>query len=162
ITITSATATTGTINAAARTWSIPSLANGAVAVATIRGTVTSPTTTPNIVTITGADQFDPNLANNTAEAAVTPETADISLTKTVDAPTRNVGDTVAFPLTLGNAGPDPATGVVVSDPLPAGLTFVAANPSQGTYNPATGVWTFGTLPANDTAMLTITARVDAP
>jgi uncharacterized repeat protein (TIGR01451 family) len=162
ITITSATVTTGTINAATRTWSIPSLASGGVAIGTIVGLVTSPTTTPNIVTITGADQFDPNLDNNTAEAAVTPETADISLTKTVDNRTPNVGDTVTFTLTLHNAGPDPATGVVVSDPLPAGLTFQAANPSQGTYDPATGSWSFGTLAANATATMTITARVVAP
>jgi uncharacterized repeat protein (TIGR01451 family) len=162
ITITSANVSTGTINVADRTWSISSLANGGTAIGILKGTVTSPTTTPNVVAITGADQFDPNTANNTATAAVTPQTADLSLTKTVDKPTPNVGGTVTFTLTLHNAGPDPATGVVVSDPLPAGLTFQGANPSQGTYDPATGVWTFGTLAANATATMTITALVVAP
>ena len=33
----------------------------------------------------------------------------------------------------------------VTDLLPAGLTFVSANPSQGTYDSVTGVWTVGTV-----------------
>ena len=35
---------------------------------------------------------------------------------------------------LTNNGPDAATGVQVTDLLPAGLTFVTATPSQGTYD----------------------------
>ena len=33
----------------------------------------------------------------------------------------------------------------VTDLLPAGLTFVSATPSQGTYDSVTGVWTVGTV-----------------
>src|SRR5262249_19877771 len=123
----------GTFSQPRSDWTIPSLATGQSATITIRVLVTSPAPTENLVTITGADQFDPNLANNVAISGVNPLAADVAVTKTVDHPTPNVGDTVTFTLTLANAGPDPATGVVVSDPLPAGLTFVAANPSQGTY-----------------------------
>ena len=48
--------------------------------------------------------------------------------------------------------PDAATGVVVTDSLPANVTLVStfpdlANPSQGEFNAATGVWTVGSLPA---------------
>ncbi|MCA9225457.1 MAG: hypothetical protein KDA47_07590, partial [Planctomycetales bacterium] len=41
----------------------------------------------------------------------------------------------------------------------AGLTFVSATPSQGTYNSGTGVWTVGTINSAANATLTITATV---
>jgi uncharacterized repeat protein (TIGR01451 family) len=85
--------------------------------------------------------------------------ADLSLTKTVDDPTPTVGDTVAFTLTLSNAGPDAATGVTVTDLLPAGLSFVSATPSQGTYAEATGIWSVGTVTSTTAPTLVIRARV---
>ncbi|MCC6991930.1 MAG: DUF11 domain-containing protein, partial [Acidobacteria bacterium] len=60
-----------------------------------------------------------------------------------------------------NDGPSPATGVVVTDQLPAGLTFVSARTSQGGYVPATGAWTVGSLAASQTATLQLTAIVNA-
>ena len=83
----------------------------------------------NTATIATADQFDPDPANNTATATETPQQADLVLTKTVDNPTPNVGDTITYTVTLTNNGPDAATGVQVTDLLPAGLTFVAATPA---------------------------------
>ena len=65
-------------------------------------------------------------------------TADLSVTKTVSDATPNVGDQITFTVTLSNQGPDAATGVEVTDLLPAGLTFVSATPSQGTYNNVSG------------------------
>ena len=67
------------------------------------------------------------------------------LSKTVSNPTPNVGDTITFTVTLSNTGPNTATNVQVTDVLPAGLTFVSATASQGTYDSATGVWTVGTV-----------------
>ena len=59
-------------------------------------------------------------------------------------PTPNVGDTVTFTVTLSNKGPNAATNVQVSDPLPAGLLLVSATPSQGVYDSGSGLWTVGT------------------
>ena len=108
-------------------------------------TVVSPAARTNTATVSDADQFDPNTGNNTASATETPQQADLALTKTVSDPTPNVGDTITFTVTLTNQGPDAATGVQVTDLLPAGLTFVSATPSQGSYISGTGVWTVGTV-----------------
>ena len=63
-------------------------------------------------------------------------------------------------MTATNLGPSPATGVAVTDQLPAGLTFtVTAVPSQGDYDPARGVWTVGSVAASQSAVLSLTALV---
>src|SRR5262249_32615980 len=87
---------------------------------------------------------------------------DLAVTKTVSNPTPNVGDTVTFTLTLTNNGPDAATGVSVRDSLPPGLRFAGAAPGQGTYDPATGIWSVGTLPVGGTAPLLVAATALLP
>src|SRR5262249_7505674 len=61
-----------------------------------------------------------------------------------------------------NAGPDAATGVQLTDLLPAGLTFVSATPSQGTYSSSTGLWNVGTVATGTPATLAIVATVVSP
>ena len=50
--------------------------------------------------------------------------------------------------------------MVVKDLLPAGLTLVLATPEQGTYDPATGNWTVGSIPKGVTYELLLTARAN--
>jgi uncharacterized repeat protein (TIGR01451 family) len=79
---------------------------------------------------------------------VAPPAADLAIAKTVDNPMPSLGDLMTFSFVLHNSGPDPATDVVVSDPFPPGLDFVAvASIDQGAYDPATGLWRVGTRPA---------------
>ena len=94
-----------------------------------------------------------NIAGVSTTELPTPETdsasydgtsADLSLTKTVDNSSPNIGDNVIFTITATNSGPANATGVVVNDLLPTGLTYVSDN-GGGTYNSATGNWTIGNL-----------------
>ncbi len=73
--------------------------------------------------------------------------------------TPNVGDKITFTVTLSDNGPDPATSVQVTDLLPAGVTFVSATPSQGSYNAASGVWTVGTVNPGVPQTLGITGTV---
>ncbi len=40
---------------------------------------------------------------------------------------------IAYVIVVTNNGPADATGVVVTDDLPKGLTFVSANATAGTY-----------------------------
>ncbi len=88
-----------------------------------------------------------------------PSSADLSLTKTVDVATPAVGSEVNFTITVSNAGPANATGVVVTDKLPSGFTYVSDS-SGGTYNPVTGIWSVGTVAVGVNQVLTITATVN--
>src|SRR5436309_665215 len=89
-----------------------------------------------------------------------PASADLSLTMTVDNPTPNVGGTITFTLTVSNAGPDNATGIAATDPLPAGYTY-AADSGAGSYNSGSGVWTVGTLSPGGSASHSISVTVNA-
>ena len=84
----------------------------------------------NTATVTSATG-DPNPLNNTASVTTPVEdSADLSLVKH-GPPTALAGNKVSYTLTVSNAGPSDAQGVVVRDPLPAGETLVSASPSQG-------------------------------
>jgi uncharacterized repeat protein (TIGR01451 family) len=90
----------------------------------------------------------------------TAQRADLSITKTVDNPTPAAGANVTFTITVTNNGPNDATGVVVNDFLPPGLTYVS-DTGGGAYSSATGLWTIpGTITNGGTATLDITAIVD--
>ena len=105
-----------------------------------------------------ASESDPNLNNNSASATTTVQSlsTDLSISKSASATTVFAGDQLVFTITVRNLGPDPATGVVITDPLPAGLSFVSA--SSG-CTPSSGVvtCTIGNLALNATATVTITA-----
>ena len=71
------------------------------------------------------------------------------------------GDTVTFQIEVINTGAAQATNVSLIDSLPAGITYTADTTSQGSYDPATGVFTIGTLNLGDIAILTLSGTVDA-
>ncbi|HMM68383.1 MAG TPA: hypothetical protein PKC03_15720, partial [Dokdonella sp.] len=87
--------------------------------------------------------------------------ADIALAKSVDNALPNVGENVIFTVTATNNGPSDATGVLVTDGLPAGLAFVSASASQGSYASGSGLWSVGALANGASASLQITASVQA-
>ena len=58
---------------------------------------------------------------------------------------------------MTDKGPDAASGVIVRDQLPAGVSFVSSSDSN--YDPTTGAWTVGSLGSGSSASLTITVRV---
>ncbi len=105
-----------------------------------------------------------NRAFNTRYNVALPQQADLAVTDFVSNSTPNVGDQIAYTVTLTNNGPNTATNVALSDLLPAGLTFVSAGTtvSQGTYNGFTGVWDLGSLADAGAATLVIEAQVASP
>jgi large repetitive protein len=160
LTFVSATASQGTYDEVTGVWTVGDLAADEVATLEIVASVAASGITINDAEITAADQPDPDTGNNADSANVdVPPAADLRLTKDVDDTTPDPNQTVEFTITVTNDGPDQATGVEVTDLLPAGLSFVGATESQGTYNDATGLWLVGTIDSGNSATLTIQAEV---
>ncbi|MCZ7652354.1 MAG: DUF11 domain-containing protein [Thermoanaerobaculia bacterium] len=99
--------------------------------------------------------FDNLVINTNAQPA------DLALTKVSDA-TGNVnpGDTVVYTLTVNNLGAGDATGVVVTDTLPAGLTYVG-NDCSATFAAPTLTWSLGGLANGASAVCNVSVTVDA-
>ncbi len=99
---------------------------------------------------------DPVPANNSATAStpVAAGSANLSLTKTGPASV-TPGQTVAFTITVTNAGPSDAAAVSVTDPTPAGLTFLSNTGNCVTAFPCA----LGTVPFGATRTITATYSV---
>ena len=63
-----------------------------------------------------------------------------------------------FTIVVTNDGPSDATGVIVTDQLPSGYSYVSYT-GDGTFVNGTGIWTIGALANGATATLNITATV---
>lgn len=82
--------------------------------------------------------------------------ADLSTTKTA---TVNPDETVDFTITVTNNGPDDATNVVVTDPLPPCTTYISDD--CGSMNVPPWTWNVGNLPAGNSGMCTLTVDASA-
>jgi len=90
-----------------------------------------------------ATTADPNPGNNT-DGDTTPvgaNTADLSIVKDDGGATVQPGNNVTYTLDVSNAGPSDATGLSVTDTVPAGLAFVSASGAGWTCGQAAGVVT---------------------
>jgi LruC domain-containing protein/uncharacterized repeat protein (TIGR01451 family) len=140
-------------------WTIGNLNNGASVTMQIVATVLAAGPYQNTATISG-NETDLIPGNNTS--SVTPlvgSLTDLAISKTISNQTPNVGTSVTFTITATNNGPSLATGIVVTDQLPAGYTFVSAALSNGSW--AAPNWTIGSLANGGTATLNIVATVNA-
>jgi uncharacterized repeat protein (TIGR01451 family) len=108
-----------------------------------------------------SDAGDPNPGNNSTmeDTTVEPPRADLSITKIDDVDPVVSGNTLIYTLMVDNAGPQDAPNVVVTDSLPAGVTFVS---TLGCDNDPNGVpgCSLGTIPAMTGAQFTIEVIVD--
>jgi len=156
-----ATPLVGSYNSVSGIWTVGTLNVGSTATLQVTATVNATGNYINTAVAT-ASEFDPNLTNNTASAATTPiPQANLSVTKTVNNATPNVGSAVVFTIDVTNLGPQNATNAVVADLLPSGYTLVSVLPSVGAYDAITGVWTIGALSNGNNATLQVTAFVNA-
>ena len=85
--------------------------------------------------------------------------ADLELTKTVDEPAPQIGESATYTVTLINKGPASATNVKVQDNLPSGVDYVSHLVSQGSYSEITGAWQVGTLSVGAVETLSVTGTV---
>jgi uncharacterized repeat protein (TIGR01451 family) len=163
LTYVSATATHGAYEDGTGRWSVGTLAVGDSARLTLGASLDAGTggaTITNTAVLVAADQADTDASNDTASVDVVVQSADVGLRKTVNDPTPVETDLISFTLRLFNSGPDDATGLEVTDFVPAGLTYAGHTSSWGTYDDATGVWDVGTVLPGDTVTLTVDVTVD--
>ena len=83
--------------------------------------------------------------------------ADLAIVKEVSNKTPNFGDIITWTLKVTNNGPNDATGVYVTDSLPAGLIYLD---SDGNYDVNTHTWTIGDLAVGSTVVLNIRTIVN--
>lgn len=157
------------------TWTIPTLAPGASASVTFTVKVDADAANVSIdnVAIPGSGGSCPYPdGENSASCTTThhvPE-IDLSIVKTHTTDQGGVvdsgkGEIITYTLTVHNAGPDAATGVVVTDTIPTGLTYVSGSavmPAGWTVDVTNGVVTAhhpATFPSGTTAVITFQATV---
>src|SRR5690606_22205869 len=164
-----ATTTSGIYNNQTGIWEVGTVASGISETLLINASVLPTGNYLNIAEVTGSDTPDPDsipgngLDTEDDYASVTTipiaVSADLSLTKTVNNSTPLVGNGVIFTITITNDGPQTATGVVVTDLLPSGYSYVVATTTAGIYNNTTGEWVIGTLPSGMSETLLINGIV---
>jgi uncharacterized repeat protein (TIGR01451 family) len=145
-------------------WSLPPLAASASATLEIMVLVDSggSSTIVNTAMIVAGDESDPDLSNNSATATVVVGGADLQVSKSVSNLAPISGASVDYFVTLQNLGPNTATGVQVTDQLPAGVSYVTNSATIGTsYDNVTGEWDIGTLDAGSSVSLDISVIVTA-
>ena len=115
------------------------------------------TVVTNSATVISAET--PLATSNPANTEVT-ATPQLMVTKVVDKAAAQPGDTLTYTLTYSNAGNAEASGVVVTDALPARTTFVSA--SGGVAQSGTTVsWSVGSVAPSASGTLTLVVRLDA-
>lgn len=85
--------------------------------------------------------------------------ADVELTKSVDPTNPAPGENIVYTLTATNNGPGDATGVVVTDDLPMGVTY-QSNDCGASFTDPTVTWNVGALANGASAVCNVTATVD--
>lgn len=146
------------------TCSAATLANGATTTFTLVAK-TDPTTPAgtlsNTANVTSTSPLDPTPGNNTATSQTTIALVDLALVKTVSPGPYVAGQPVTFTLTVTNNGTVPATNVVVTDVLPAGMFASSMTPPGACTGTSTVTCTAATLGAGASTAFTITATLPA-
>jgi uncharacterized repeat protein (TIGR01451 family) len=117
----------------------------------------------------GSTTTDPTPGNNTVSTSTTVSpagggsAADLSVAGSAAPSPVAVGSQLTYSIQVANTGPDGAGGVTVTDTLPAGVTLVSANASQGscTGNPVV-VCDLGTMASGGTATVTLAVTPTVP
>ncbi len=114
--------------------------------------------------LVAVDQYELNVNNNAPSVVVAAVATDIEVVKRVSSGTPAIGALIDYTIEAKHRGPGKnlATGLVISDVLPMGATFVSATPEQGAYDPLTGRWEVGNLVSGAAAKkLVLRVSVDA-
>ena len=113
----------------------------------------------DVLAFSDTDDFDFNNNSHVECTEVLEGATDLSVVKQDMPDPVLVGQDITYAITVRNGGPNPATGGVLTDSLPAGVDLVSASSSQGTgtgTNPIT--CNLGDLAVGATVSITIIVR----
>jgi len=112
--------------------------------------------------ITDDEAIDTGTLNNWSLNFITAKCADaplFALTKSAGAASVQPGELLTFTLVAQNDGDIAASGVALSDTLPADVTYQSS--SGGTFSGGVVTWTIGALPVGSPVTYTVTVQVNA-
>jgi uncharacterized repeat protein (TIGR01451 family) len=164
VTFVSATSSQGTVTQSGGTVTanLGTVTNGTNATVTINVIPTTAGTLSNTAaaTTTAGDTNPSNNVSTTTTVNVPGAgAADLLITKSANPTTGAVGQNLTYTLTVTNLSNNPATGSVVTDVLPAGVTFVSVSSSQGTATQSNGIVTANLGTVNNGTPATVTLIV---
>ncbi len=149
----------GTVSGNSITWNIGNLIAGADNTILLTLRVLDGYQGQTLTNSVSAGCYQTGIVTNTSSIYV--NNAPLSITKITDKAQPNVGETVTYTINVTTGvETDTATGVVVTDTLPAGLTFVnASNGGVWDANTRTVTWNVGNLASGNQFIATVTAEV---
>jgi uncharacterized repeat protein (TIGR01451 family) len=111
----------------------------------------------------GTVELDPSNNSATQPLQTEVKSVDVVVTKSVNAQSFQIGDTITYTVTVTNMGPDDANGTVLKDQLPSTLTNIVINTAyaggaaSAAPTPASlaAGWNIATLPAGGSVTLII-------
>jgi len=169
----SASPSQGSFDDNSMTWNVDTLAPGATATMTINATTTANGILENCAEVMTADEQDIDstpgngVDNGEDDQDCVPTEhdrpepdVDIEVEKTASTLSPEFGEAFTYTITVTNNGPDEATNLVVTENLPAGISYISHVASAGSWNNGTGLWTIASLAAGNSATLVITVSVD--
>ena len=148
------------INNGVVNWSLGTLTNNQISNLTVTVTAPANGTLTNTASVS-SPTVDPNPTNNLTPPVTTTVTpvADVGLGKTAAATVLAAGN-LTYTISVTNFGPSIASSVVVTDALPAGVTFVSASGSYASNNGVVN-WSLGDLASGQTSNLTLIVTAPA-
>ncbi|MFU8888125.1 MAG: hypothetical protein ACNA8N_05955 [Trueperaceae bacterium] len=150
-------------------WTGVALGPSASATLTFPARVVTVNDVTNTARIATSTLPDPVAANDQSTVVLAVQSADLGVTKgswledLVGRPGQpDPGDRVTYLVTIHNAGRSDATNVTVTDPVPAGVTYLShVAPGGTTYDPTSGTWTIPALAVDAELTLEVTVELVA-
>jgi uncharacterized repeat protein (TIGR01451 family) len=162
VTVDSATPSQGSF--VSPTWTVGNLASGGSATLTVVLTASSATVPGTDVicdtaTLTAVNETQVGTGNESdTECTSVITSADLSITKVDDADPPPAASNLTYTITVTNNGPSNATGVVVTDPLPAAVTYVSD--TCGASNVPPWTWNIGNLADGDSVSCDVVVSIN--